>query len=138
MTRTEARKRIEQLSEEIRGHDYRYYALDKPSVSDAAYDQLYRELAELETEHPDLKHEDSPTQRVGGAMRTAFKKVPHVKPMLSLDSLMQADELREFDARVRKALGTDEGLFAEAITYVAEPKFDGLSIELVYEDGGLK
>jgi DNA ligase (NAD+) len=138
MTKAEARKRIEQLAEEIRGHDYRYYALDKPSISDAAYDKLYRELSELEAEHPDLKTEDSPTQRVGGAMRTAFKKVAHVKPMLSLDSLMQADEVREFDARVRKALGTDEGLFAENITYVAEPKFDGLSIELVYEEGALK
>jgi len=138
MTKTEARKRIEQLSNEIREHDYRYYALDKPSVSDAAYDRLYRELSELEAEHPDLRADDSPTQRVGGAMRTAFKKVPHVKPMLSLDSLMQADEVREFDARVRKALGTDEGLFAERITYVAEPKFDGLSIELVYRDGALE
>ena len=138
MTKTEARKRVAELAEEIRGHDYRYYALDKPSISDAAYDKLYRELVALEAEHPDLKSEDSPTQRVGSGMRTAFKKVPHVKPMLSLDSLMQLEEVREFDTRVRKALGTDEGLFAEDITYVAEPKFDGLSIELVYEDGTLK
>jgi len=137
MTKMEALQRIEKLSAEIREHDYRYYALDKPAISDAAYDKLYRELTELEDEHPDLKLDDSPTLRVGGAMRTAFKKVPHIKPMLSLDSLMKEGELREFDARVRKALGTDEGLFAESITYMAEPKFDGLSIELVYEGGAL-
>lgn len=135
MTKAEAKKRIEQLSAEIREHDVRYYALDKPTISDAQYDKLYRELVDLETAYPDLRRPDSPTLRVGSAMRTAFKKVRHVRPMLSLDSLMSEDEVREFDARVRKALGTDEGLFAEPIGYVAEPKFDGLSIELVYEDG---
>jgi DNA ligase (NAD+) len=137
MTKTEARRRIEELAAEIREHDHRYYALDKPSISDAQYDKLFHELVALETEHPELRAPDSPTLRVGSGMRTAFKKVPHLKAMLSLDSLMEADEVREFDGRVRKALGTDEGLFAEAITYVAEPKFDGLSIELVYEDGVL-
>jgi DNA ligase (NAD+) len=137
MTRAEAKRRIEELAQEIREHDYRYYALDKPAISDAAYDQLHRQLASLEEQFPDLRTPDSPTLRVGGAMRTAFKKVPHARPMLSLDSLMTADEVREFDARVRKALGTDEGLFAEPIVYVAEPKFDGLSIELVYQDGVL-
>ena len=137
MTRAEAKQRIESLAEEIRRHDYRYYALDKPNISDAAYDRLFRELAELEERFPDLRPADSPTLRVGGAMRTAFKKVPHVRPMLSIDTVMNAGEVREFDARVRKTLGTDEGLFAEPIAYVAEPKFDGLSIELVYEDGVL-
>ena len=137
MTKAEAKQRIEKLAGEIREHDYRYYALDKPTISDAAYDRLFRELSELEEKYPDLRPPDSPTLRVGGAMRTAFKKVPHHKPMLSLDSLMSADEVREFDARVRKALGTDEGLFAEPIMYTTEPKFDGLSVELVYEDGVL-
>ncbi len=137
MTRAVARKRILSLAREIREHDYRYHVLDKPSISDAAYDRLFRELQKLEESFPDLRPPDSPTLRVGGALRTAFKKVPHVRPMLSLDSLMEAEEVREFDARVRKALGTDEGLFAETLAYMAEPKFDGLSIELVYEDGVL-
>lgn len=137
MSKSEARARIAELSEEIREHDVRYYALDKPSISDAGYDALMRELQALEAEHPDLIQPDSPTQRVSGGMRSAFRKVPHAGPMLSLDSLMNADEVREFDARVRKGLGKEAGLFEEQVTYVAEPKFDGLSIELVYEDGAL-
>jgi DNA ligase (NAD+) len=137
MTRAEARERIQRLAEEIREHDHRYYALDQPAISDAAYDRLYRELQALEEQYPDLRPPDSPTLRVGGAMRTAFRKVPHLRPMLSLDSLMDEEEVREFDARVRKAMGSDEGLFAETVGYMTEPKFDGLSIELVYEDGVL-
>ena len=138
MTKTEARARIAELSEQIREHDHRYYVLDKPTVSDAAYDKLLRELVALETEYPDLRAADSPTQRVSGGLREGFKKVKHVKALLSLDSLMHADEVREFDERVRKGLGLDEGLFAEDMAYMAEPKFDGLSIELVYEDGVLE
>ena len=129
MTKAEARKRIEQLAGEIREHDHRYYVLDRPSISDAAYDQLFRELQDLEAQFPDLRPPDSPTQRVGGGLRTAFKKVRHLQAMLSIDSLMAADEVLEFDGRVRK------GLEVERVTYVAEPKFDGLSVELVYEDG---
>jgi len=130
-SRGAAKRRIEELAEEIRGHDVRYYALDRPSVSDAQYDRLFRELQALEEAFPDLRPPDTPTLRVGGAMRTAFKKVRHAAPMLSLESLMTADEVREFDARVRRALEVDE------VAYVAEPKFDGLSVELVYEDGRL-
>ncbi len=137
MTRDQAKRRIEELAAEIREHDHRYYALDKPSISDAAYDQLFRELKDLEEQFPDLRPSDSPTLRVGGALRSAFKKVKHVRPMLSLDSLMSETEVREFDARIKKGLGLDEGLFAGEIAYMAEPKFDGLSIELVYEDGVL-
>jgi DNA ligase (NAD+) len=129
VSRAEARKRIQELSAEIREHDYRYYALDKPSISDAQYDRLFRELKDLEEQFPDLKLPDSPTLRVGGALRTAFKKVPHARPMLSLESLMEQDEVLEFDARVRKALEVEE------IAYVVESKFDGLSVELIYEDG---
>ena len=129
MTRAEAKKRIERLAEEIRGHDHRYYVLDRPSISDAAYDRLMRELQDLEEQFPDLRAPDSPTQRVGGGLRTAFKKVRHLQAMLSIDSLMGAEEVLEFDGRVRK------GLEVEAVTYVAEPKFDGLSVELVYQDG---
>lgn len=135
MNRDQARERIATLAAEIREHDHRYYALDKPSISDAAYDRLFRELKDLEEAWPDLRAPDSPTLRVGGALRAAFKKVRHTKPMLSLDSLMNETEAREFDARVKKGLGLDEGLFAGEVEYTAEPKFDGLSIELVYQDG---
>lgn len=135
MNRTQARERIAALSAEIREHDHRYYVLDRPSIADAAYDKLMRELQELEAAHPDLRAPDSPTQRVAGGLRKGFQKVKHVQPMLSLDSLMNEQEVREFDARVRKGLGLDEGLFAGDVAYVAEPKFDGLSLELVYEDG---
>lgn len=129
MTKAEARQRIERLAGEIRGHDHRYYVLDQPSIADAAYDRLFRELQDLEARFPDLAAPDSPTQRVGGGLRTAFQKVRHLQPMLSIDSLMAPKEVLEFDGRVRK------GLEVERVTYVAEPKFDGLSVELVYQDG---
>jgi len=132
VSKAEAEKRIQQLAREIHEHDHRYYALDKPTISDAQYDRLMRELTELEAEYPDLVLPDSPTHRVGGSMRSAFKKVRHEAPMLSLDSLMSADEVREFDARVRKGLEIDE------VVYQVEPKFDGLSVELVYRDGRLE
>src|SRR5205823_2191980 len=109
--------------------DHRYYLLDRPTISDAAYDRLFRELQELEAEFPDLILPDSPTRRVSGGVREGFHKVPHVAPMGSLDSLMEREELVEFDERVRRALDV------ERVDYRLEPKFDGLSIELVYEDG---
>ena len=129
MTRAEARKRIETLASELREHDHRYHVLDQPTISDAQYDRLFRELKSLEEEYPDLRAPDSPTLRVGSALRSAFKRVPHIAPMLSLDSLMEADEVRKFDERVRRTLEVDR------VDYVIEPKFDGLSVELVYEDG---
>ena len=129
MTKAEAKRRIEQLAGEIRGHDHRYYVLDRPGISDAAYDRLFRELQDLEAQFPDLSATDSPTRRVGGGLRTAFQKVRHLEAMLSIDSLMAPEEVLEFDGRVRK------GLEVERVTYVAEPKFDGLSVELVYQDG---
>ena len=137
MTKSEAKQRIAELADELREHDHRYYVLDKPTISDAAYDQLMRELKQLEEEHPELRLPDSPTQRVSGGLRAGFKKVKHLRPLLSLDSLMDEGEVREFDERVKRGLGLEsEGLFAsEQIAYMAEPKFDGLSIELVYEDG---
>jgi DNA ligase (NAD+) len=139
MTKTEARERVDELAEQIREHDHRYYVLDKPTISDAAYDKLLRELKGLEDEFPELRRPDSPTLRVAGGLREGFKKLKHVRPLLSLDSLMQESEVREFDERVKKGLGLEaDGLFAgERIEYMAEPKFDGLSIELVYEDGVL-
>ena len=132
MTKAEAERRIRQLGAEIREHDFRYYGLDKPTISDAQYDKLLRELVELEEKYPELRQADSPTHRVGSGMRVGFKKTPHIAPMLSLDSLMNEQETREFDARVKRGLQTE----AE-IDYRAEPKFDGLSVELVYEDGVL-
>ena len=131
---TGARLRIEQLTREIQEHDQRYYGDNQPSISDAAYDRLFRELQELEAAHPELRPPDSPTLRVGAALRTAFQKVPHVAPMISLDSLMAEDEVREFDARVHRALDLAP---EDPVAYWAESKFDGLSIELVYEDGVL-
>ncbi len=135
MTKSEAKQRIAELSGKIREHDHRYYVLDKPTISDATYDKLQRELQALEEEFPDLRAPDSPTLRVGGGLREGFKKVRHVRPLLSLDSLMTEADVREFDERVKKGLGLDEGLFAGDVAYMAEPKFDGLSVELVYEDG---
>ncbi len=135
MTREAARKRIGQLAAEIREHDHAYYALDRPTLSDAAYDALLRELQDLEEEFPDLRPADSPTLRVGGGMREGFRKVKHTAPMRSIETRKDVAEVREFDARVRKDLGLDDGLFAAEVGYMAEPKFDGLSVELVYEDG---
>jgi DNA ligase (NAD+) len=137
MTPSQAKQRIGELAAELREHDHRYYVLDQPSIADAAYDKLLRELQEIEAQFPGLRTTDSPTLRVGGGLRAGFKKVKHVRPLLSLDSLMAASELTEFDERVKKGLGLDEGLFAQEVLYMAEPKFDGLSIELVYEEGVL-
>ncbi len=120
-----------ELCGEIRRHDYRYYGLDEPEISDAAYDELFRELQALEGSHPDLITPDSPTQRVGGAPLDSFPTVEHSAPMMSLESAAEEDDLRRFDRRVRDELGD------ERTGYVVEPKLDGLSIELVYERGAL-
>ncbi len=120
---------MDELCALIRRHDYLYYVKDQSEIADAAYDKLLRELMELEEQHPELAAADSPTQRVGGKVQSAFGEVRHLAPMLSLESLMSADEVREFVKRVEK------GLEGETIEYMAEPKFDGLSVELVYEAG---
>ena len=132
MERDEAAGRIEELRSEIRRHDHLYYVLDQPEISDARYDELFHELKELEEEHPDLVTEDSPTQRVGGEPLDKFPTVEHETPMLSLDSSEKEETLRRFGERVRKALGDDSD-----IAWVVEPKLDGASVELVYEDGRL-
>ncbi len=131
---TEAAARVGELRRQLRHHDYLYYVKDAPAISDAAYDKLFRELQALEDEHPDLASLDSPTQRVGGVPQSGFPTVEHAAPMLSLDSSEDESVLRRFDERLRKAL---RKLPREAVTYVAEPKLDGLSVELVYEDGVL-
>jgi DNA ligase (NAD+) len=129
MNRTEAQKRIADLRERIRRHDYLYYVLAKPEISDREYDKLYAELKNLEEQFPDLVTPDSPTQRVGGQPLKEFKPVRHAVPMMSLDNTYNIEELREFDNRVRKLLP------GEAVEYVLEPKIDGVSITLIYEDG---
>jgi DNA ligase (NAD+) len=126
---TEAKKRVETLRDELRRHEYLYYVLDQPEISDAEYDALMRELKRLETEHPELASPDSPTQRVGGAPREGFVKVRHSSPMLSLDNALNEGELRDFDRRVRELLGGVE------YRYVAELKMDGLSMAAHYRDG---
>src|SRR5438132_9777413 len=120
---------IERLREDIRHHEYRYYVLDDPEISDAEFDRLMNQLKKLEAEHPELITPDSPTQRVGGKPREGFVKVPHSVPMLSLDNALGEDELRDFDRRVRGLLG------AEEYSYVAEIKLDGLSMAVQYRDG---
>src|SRR5713226_4921350 len=122
-------KEIEELREKLRYHEYRYYVLDDPEISDAAYDRLMNRLKDLEAAHPELVTPDSPTVRVGGAPREGFQTVRHARPMLSLDNAFSYGALRDFDRRVREASGRQK------IEYVAEHKFDGLSISLQYEDG---
>ncbi len=126
------RKRLEALRAEIRQHDFRYYVLDRPTISDAEYDALMRELQELEQKHPEWVTRDSPTQTVGAPPSHAFEAVEHRVPMLSLDNAFDEDEFTAFDRRVRERLGRDE-----PITYQAEPKFDGLAISLTYVGGTL-
>jgi DNA ligase (NAD+) len=125
------KKEIEGLREKLRYYEYRYYVLDEPEISDAAYDRLMERLKELEAGHPELVTPDSPTVRVGGAPREGFQTVRHARAMLSLDNAFSYDALREWDRRVR------EGSGKEKIEYIAEHKFDGLSISLQYEDGAL-
>jgi len=130
MTSEAIRKRVDRLREEIEYHNYRYYILDQPEISDAEYDRLMRELEKLEEQSPELRSPNSPTQRVGASPLEEFEIVRHTLPMLSLANAFDESEAREFDKRVKKFLGT-----SDAIEYVAEPKFDGLAIELVYEAG---
>ncbi len=125
------KKEIEDLREKLRYHEYRYYVLDEPEISDAAYDRMMNRLKELEAAHPELVTPDSLTVRVGGAPRDGFSTVRHARAMLSLDNAFSYDALREWDRRVR------EGSGQQKIEYIAEHKFDGLSISLQYKDGVL-
>jgi DNA ligase (NAD+) len=124
-------KRIEKLRNDIRHHEYQYYVLDDPEISDADFDKLMVQLKKLEAEYPKLVTPDSPTKRVGGAPREGFETVRHNTPMMSLDNSFSFEELDNFDRRVRELAGR------ENIDYVAEQKFDGLSMSLIYEGGVL-
>jgi DNA ligase (NAD+) len=137
-----AKARIQQLREEIRRHDRRYYVENRPEISDAEYDRLFDELLELEKACPELRTEDSPTQRVGAEPLDALPTVQHTAPMLSLDSGREEQDLRDFHDRVLRGLGLDADgngvtIDGDAVAYTVEPKLDGASVELVYEDGSL-
>ena len=123
-------ERLEDLRRQVRRHEYLYYVLDQPELSDAQYDALYRELTQLEAKHPELITPDSPTQRVGGEPSAQFAKVRHRSPMLSLQNAFEEEELRAWDRRVRAVVGED-------VTYVCELKIDGLAMSLTYWKGGL-
>ena len=127
------RRRIAALRELIDQYDYRYYVLDDPSVPDAEYDRLMRELRELEAQHPEAVAAESPTQRVSGQVAAGFAQVRHSVPMLSLDNAFSDDDIEAFDRRVRERLDRDE----QAIEYCAEPKLDGLAVSLTYRSGRL-
>lgn len=126
-------KKIEELREKIREHDYKYYVLYEPAISDKEYDKLVKELEKLEEENPDLVTPDSPTQRVGKDLTKVFKPVQHIAPMLSLSNTYNADELYDFDRRVKEGLPKGEN-----VEYVVEFKIDGASVSLRYTDGYLK
>ena len=121
-------QRADDLRKELEHHEYLYYVLDRPEISDATYDKLMRELRDLEDAHPELRTPESPTQRVGGQPREGFVKVPHSSPMLSLDNALNEQELRDFDTRVRTLLKSD------SYEYVAELKLDGLSMAAYYDN----
>src|SRR6266496_536729 len=124
-------QRLESLREKIRQHEYRYYVLDDPEISDAEFDRLMNELKNLEAEHPDLITPDSPTQRVGGKPREGFVKVRHSSPILSLDNAYTEEELRNWERRVHELSGRKD------VDYVCELKLDGMSLALAYEESKL-
>jgi len=129
MAHADILSRLNTLRDEIRHHDYLYYVKDRPDISDSQYDRLFRELIDLEQAHPELVTPDSPSQRVGASPLQELVKVPHEQPMLSLDSIVEQNEVLTFDQRMKRELET------MSVEYSIEPKFDGLSIELVYDHG---
>lgn len=130
-----AEKRVKELRTLLEHHNQRYYQMDAPEISDAEYDELFRELRSLEEKYPELVTAASPTQRVGTAPAARFKAVMHRVPMLSLDNAVNDEEIRaKLDVRIKKELGLPEG---SAVSYMCEPKMDGLAVELIYEQGAL-
>ena len=132
LTKEEVRARVKKLRAEIEHHRYLYHVLDKVEISDAALDSLKHELAELERQYPELITPDSPTQRIGGVPLKQFHKVKHTVPQWSFNDAFSAEEIRAFDARVRKFLGLDA---KKDVAYTAELKIDGLHVVLTYEAG---
>lgn len=127
------RARLAELTDRLNDYGYRYYVLDEPTVPDAEYDRLYRELVALEARWPELRRADSPTRRVGGAPLESFAAVTHLEPMLSLDNAFATTDVEEFERRI---LDWTDGV--DAVAYVAEPKLDGLAVNLTYRDGRLE
>jgi DNA ligase (NAD+) len=125
----DVRARAERLRDELEHHNRRYHVFDDPEIDDAEYDRLFRELVQIEEAHEELRHPDSPTQRVGAPPLPEFAQVRHRSPMLSLSNAFAEDDVRAFDKRVREALGV------ASVEYAAEPKFDGLAISLAYRKG---
>jgi DNA ligase (NAD+) len=125
-------ERVRQLRTEIEHHNYRYFVLDDPEIPDATYDQLLRELREIEAKHPELVTPDSPTQRVGAGPLAHFSEVRHEVPMLSLDNAFEEEDIESFDRRIHERLGDKED-----VDYSCEPKLDGLAVSVVYRDGVL-
>ena len=123
---------VNRLREALHHHNYRYYVLDDPEVADAEYDRLMQELIRLEEAYPQLSRTDSPSVRVGAPPLAKFETLAHSIAMLSLDNAFNDDDILEFDRRVKRNLGTDS-----EISYTAEPKMDGVAVELVYENGKL-
>lgn len=123
-----AKERVDYLISEINKHNYNYYVLDAPTISDYEFDQLIKELIELEGKYPDLLREDSPSQRVGGLASDSFASVTHAIPMLSLSNSFNDNDLLDFDKRIRAVL-------KDQVEYVVEYKIDGLSVSLEYENG---
>ncbi len=130
MDKKEAEKRVKELRQEIRKHNHNYFVLDQPKISDAEYDKLMRELKDLEAEYPELKTENSPTQRVGGVAIDEFEKIEHSTPLLSLDKVFSKEELYEFEARIKR-------LTEQEFNYIVELKIDGLSAVIRYDEGQL-
>src|SRR5688500_18964796 len=126
-------QRLSELRRQIATHDYRYYALDDPTIPDAEYDALVRELRQLESEHPELITADSPTQRIGAEPLRIFAQVAHAEPMLSLGNVFDDEEFMAFDLRARERLEIEEEL-----EYVCEPKLDGLAVSLWFLNGEFK
>ena len=123
------KERIDQLRQELHQHNINYYVNDDPTIPDIEFDKLMRELAQLEKEHPEYYSETSPTQRVGGAVSNKLEKAEHLAPMLSLDNAFTPEEVTEFEEFNEKILNSSE------LEFSAEPKFDGLAMSLVYENG---
>ena len=130
---TKSIERLEQLKKQLNEHSYAYYVLDDPKIPDAEYDRQFNELKQLEKRYPELITSDSPTQRVGAAPLTAFSSIKHILPMLSLDNVFNAEDLRAFDTRIRDRLHSEEEL-----EYACEPKYDGIAISLMYREGMLE
>ena len=125
--------RVKNISEEIFKHTYNYYVLDKPEISDNVYDQLFRELQQLEEKYPSLSHQNSPTKRVGDEPLKSFDTFKHEPPMMSLDNIFNTDELVDYEEKILRFLKNRNE--TQKINYIVEPKLDGVAVEIIYEDG---